>query len=262
MERNAGSRWIRPATAALGVLAVVALAVPPAEARVRVSIRSTPKPHLSPSVPKPRVPSHAPEAPKVHLNTPSGRPVSLSAPSTAPARRGFFGRTWDWLLGRKPAPAPAPQVAQAAPAAAPAPAATTTANIMAPVPSGRQSAGPGSPTVQDQEKQRAPGAGTNMSMAVAVKQAFGTREAEAAQRNGARPAALASAAEKPAPKPSGYILHLTNGSRIPVAQYEERGDQVMVAQQQGSYGLPKSQIARIEMREAEPETAPTGHGGR
>ncbi len=243
MERNAGSRWIRPATAALGVLAVVALAVPPSEARVRVSIRSTPKHHVSPSVPKP----HVPEAPKVRLNTPSGRPVSLSAPSAAPARRGFFGRTWDWLLGRKPAPAPA---------------AATTANIMAPVPSGCQSAGPGSPTAQDQEKQRAPGAGTNMSMAVAVKQAFGTREAGAAQRNGARPAALASAAEKPVPKPSGYILHLTNGSRITVPHYEERGDQVMVAQRQGSYGIPRSQVARIETQAAEPEVAPTGPGGR
>ncbi len=252
MKRNAGSRWGRAAIGALGVLAVVALAVPPAEARVRVSIRSAPKPRVSPSVPRP----HVPEAPKVRLNTPSGRPVSVSAPSAAPAQRGVFGRFWDWLLGRKPAPAPAPQVAQAAPAA------TTTANMMAPVPSGRQSAGPGSPTAQDQEKQRAPGAGTNMSMAVAVKQAFGTREAEAAQRNGARPVALTSAAAKPAPKPFGYILHLTNGSRIPVAQYEERGDQVMVALQQGSYGLPKSQIARIETREAEPETAPTGHGGR
>ena len=99
-------------------------------------------------------------------------------------------------------------------------------------------------------------------MAVAVKQAFGTREAEAGQRRVARPAALASGAEKPAPKPSGYVLHLTNGSRIPVAQYEEKGDQVMIAQRQGSSGLPKSHIARIETREAEPGVAPIGNGAR
>lgn len=260
MKRNAGCRWDRVAIGALGVLAMVALAIPSAEARVRVSIRSTPKPHVAPSVSIPRVPSPAPGAPKVQLNAPSGRPVSVSAPSAVPARRGFFGRTWDWLLGRRPAPAPAPQVAQAVPAAAPAP--RTIPNIVLPVPSGRPGSAPVPPTAQDQEKQGAAGAGRNVSMAAAVKQAFGTREAEAGQRSVGRPAALASGAGTPASKPSGYVLHLTNGRRIPVANYEEKGDQVLIEQRQGTYGLPKSLIARIETKEAGLEAAPTGRGER
>ncbi len=264
MKRNAGSQRGRAAIGALGVLAVVALAVPPAEARVRVSIRSTPRPHVSPSVPKP----HVPEAPKVHLNVPSGRPVSVSTPSAAPAQRGFFGRFWDWMLGRKPAPAPAPQVAQAAPAPA---------NVVVPFPSVQPSGGPAASLPrahglpQDQDAQRtatpggAPAAATTAggpNIAAALNQAFGTQEAQAAQRNGARPVALTSAAERPTPKPSSYVLHLANGSRISVPQYEERGDQVVVAQRQGSYGIPRSQIVRIETQAAGLESAPTGPGER
>ena len=91
MKRNAGCRWDRAAMGARGVLAMVALAVPSAEARVRVSIRSTPKSHVAPSVSKPHVPSHVPEAAKVRCNAPLGRPLSLSAPSAAPVQRGVFG---------------------------------------------------------------------------------------------------------------------------------------------------------------------------
>jgi hypothetical protein len=44
----------------------------------------------------------------------------------------------------------------------------------------------------------------------------------------------------------GYILHLKNGSTIPVGFYQDKGDQVVIPQYGGSYGLSKSMIARIE----------------
>jgi hypothetical protein len=46
--------------------------------------------------------------------------------------------------------------------------------------------------------------------------------------------------------PRGYVLHLKNGSAIPVGFYQDKGDQVVIPQYGGSYGLSKSMIARIE----------------
>ncbi len=277
MMRNAVGWRGRAALAALGALAMVALAVPSADARVRVRVRSAPRPHSAPSVSRPHVPSHATDAPKAHLNTPSGRSVTASLPSAAPGGRGIFGRFWDWLLGRKPAPAPA-QVAQAAPTPAPA-GAQPMPNIVVPIPSARPSGLPVPPGAQaaaqpletDPQRAGAPvgalaraTAATvgGASLAAALQQSFGKGGAEARQPGGAAQATIGQNGEKPAPKPSGYILHLTNGRSIPVSNYEEKGDQVLITQRQGSYGLPRSLIARIETREAEPEVAPTGRGGR
>jgi hypothetical protein len=44
----------------------------------------------------------------------------------------------------------------------------------------------------------------------------------------------------------GYVLHLKNGSAILVGFYLDKGDQVVIPQYGGSYGLSRSMIARIE----------------
>ena len=52
--------------------------------------------------------------------------------------------------------------------------------------------------------------------------------------------------EAPPRRPSGYILHLTNGRTVSVASYEEKGDQLVIASPGGSYGVHRLDIARIE----------------
>jgi hypothetical protein len=44
----------------------------------------------------------------------------------------------------------------------------------------------------------------------------------------------------------GYLLHLKNGSTIPVWYYQDKGDQVVIPEYGGTYGLSKTMIARIE----------------
>ncbi|HEY7675946.1 MAG TPA: hypothetical protein VIG69_02655 [Candidatus Methylomirabilis sp.] len=256
MERSAGSEKARAAFGALAILAMLALAVPSAEARVRISIRSVPKPRPSTSVGK----VHVPDAPKVNLNAPAGRSISGPSGSVAHATRGVFGRFWDWVRGRKPEPVPAAQVARATPTPTPAAA----PNVVVSIPSRRppaNAAASGPPAAgqgpeQDARKAAglggaaapagaAAGAAGSVSLVMAAGQAFGNQ-----------------GAEKPAPKPSGYVLHLTNGRRISVPNYEEKGDQVLIGQRQGSYSLPRSLIARIETKEVEPEAAAPARGSR
>jgi hypothetical protein len=256
MKRSAGSGRARAVFGALGMLAALALAVPSADARVRISIRSVPKPR--PSIPVSRV--HVREAPKVNLSAPGARSISGVPGSVAPVQRGVFGRFWDWLRGRKPEVTPAVQVAHAAPTPAPAAA----PNIVIPIPSARppaNAAASGPPPAgqgQEQDARRAAGLGGAPAPAGAPAGAA----TEAGLAAAAQQAFARQGAEKPAPKPAGYVLHLTNGHSIPVAQYVEKGDQVLIPQRAGSYGLPRSSIARIETREAEPEAAPTGRGAR
>jgi len=277
MKRSAGSGRARAAFGAMGMLALLALAVPSAEAEVGIPIPSVPKPRPPISAIQPQVP----QEPRVSLNMPGARSVSVPALPGVPAQRGTFARFWDWLLGRKPAPAQAPQVAHPAPAPAGPGAPAAAPNNVAPIPSARPPAGPPSfgppPAAQvpEQDAQRAArlggspaaggaaaGAAAGAGSAAAANQAFGPRGAEAGKGGDARSAAPASVAETPAPKPSGYVLHLTNGSSIPVASYEEKGDQVLIVQRQGTYGLPRSLVARIETREAEPEAASPGRDAR
>ncbi|HYB72723.1 MAG TPA: hypothetical protein VED18_05070 [Candidatus Sulfotelmatobacter sp.] len=256
MERSAGSGTTKTAFGALAILAMLALAVPSVEARVRISIRSIPKPH--PSVPVGRV--HAPDAPKVNLKAPAARSISAPLASAAPAKRGIFGRFWDWLRGRKPEVTPAVQVANAAPPPTPAAA----PNIVVSIPSARPPAAPAAPAAPpagqapEQDARRAAGLGGAAAPAGAAAAAAGSVNPTpaAAQAFGAQ------GAQRPAPRIYGYILHLTNGRSIAVARYEERGDQVMIPQPGGAYGLPRSSIARIEPREAEPEAAPTRSNAR
>jgi hypothetical protein len=73
-------------------------------------------------------------------------------------------------------------------------------------------------------------------------------EADAQASRSRRAAASPQARDTAPPQPRGYVFHLTNGRTISVAHYEDRGEQVVISQRAGSYGLPKSIIARIEAR--------------
>jgi len=268
-----GFRVRHLAMGTLAVVAMMAMEVPWAEARVRIR-SSGGRSHSAPSVSKPHVPTPKPGAP-----APGAAPrqaanaVSRSAaPSMSPVptdNRGFFRRTWDWLLGRRaPTPAPAPQApapaAASAVAAAPAAPAPVTPTAVVPVPAGAQrpagaQAAAGPQQDQDQRRLGAPGAASAVAaaaggaaggtaLAAALQQSFGKKGAGAGDREQEAGGAAQGKPDRPAPKPSGYVLHLTNGRTIPVASYEEKGDQVLVSQPQGSYGLPKTLIARIEPR--------------
>jgi hypothetical protein len=194
----------------------------------------------------------------------------------------MFRRFWDWMLGRKPptpqpAPAPAAGVAQAAAPASPA-AAPGSVPAVVPVPvggarpaaaatPGGQPAAPG----QDQDKQRrmaggqtvaaAAGGAGGVSLAAALEQSFGKPTGQPGRgemQGGNRPAAARSGTDAQTSKSEGYILHLTNGRRMPVPYYQEKGDQVVIEQVNGRYSLPKSIIARIEPRTAGTEVLSPG----
>ena len=70
------------------------------------------------------------------------------------------------------------------------------------------------------------------------------------------PTAPVAEPARPKPRPAGYVLHLTSGRSISVGYYEEKGDQVVIPMQMGSYGFPKSSIARIEARDQGTEVTP------
>lgn len=283
MGETGGYRVRCLAVGTLAVVAMVAMEVPWAEARVRVR-SSGGRSHSAPSASRTHAPTPKPAAPDTPSATPghavnaAGRSASPSIPPVATDNRGFFRRTWDWLLGRKPpTPAPAPQASAPAQAsavvAAPAASAPVTPTAVVPVPAGAQrpvgaqaAAGP----QQDQDPRRAgaPGAGAAVAaaaggaaggtaLAAALQQSFGRRAAGAGGREQGAAGAGQDRSDRPAPKPSGYMLHLTNGRSIPVASYEEKGDQVLVFQPQGSYGLPKTLVARIEPRTTEADLSAT-----
>lgn len=257
MGLNVRSRWSRVFLGTLGVLAVLALAAPSAEARFKVKISSTPKPHATPTVSKPHTAAPKPDAPKAPTGIETASRVSVQVASRAPDNRGFFRRVWDWLLGRKPVPAP-----QAPPqAVATAPTAPATPGVVMPVVPVRMAA-PLPPGVQppglepEKDKQRAGG------MDERLQKLSARIETETRTKQTAAGSGLSSAQGQPALRPSGYILHLTNGRSIRVAYYEERGDQVVIPQMQGSYGLHKSLIARIEPQGTEAEVGGLGGGRR
>jgi len=210
------------AAAVFGALACLLATATPADAKFKVSLRSTPKSAPAPSAPKPHAPASAPGARK------GPGKVDVAEPSIVPdvhvtvRSRGFFDRLMDWLLWRRPAPA-APSIAQppvARPVAAvPAPATTPTPVPAPVVPVVLPAPGPAAPvpagTVQAEEKDK----GTTGAPVP------GWRRQEWSAR--------------------GYVLHLKNGSAIPVGFYQDKGDQVVIPQYGGSYGLSKSMIARI-----------------
>jgi hypothetical protein len=63
---------------------------------------------------------------------------------------------------------------------------------------------------------------------------------------------------RPAPIIKGYVLHLTNGRRISVAHYQEKGDEIVIPQRAGTFGLSKSMITRIEEVKEESEVGSMG----
>jgi hypothetical protein len=57
---------------------------------------------------------------------------------------------------------------------------------------------------------------------------------------------------RPEPIVKGYILHLKNGRRISTAYYQDKGNEVVIPDHGGTYGLSKSLIARIEVVKENP----------
>jgi hypothetical protein len=230
----------------MAACAIVGLAGPAGEARVKIPrISSLPKPHSVP-VPNPHVPSapskpvHMPAAPKpaINLSTAKGAP---SAATGAPASRGFFRRTWDWVLG-SPAPAPAAQTPTPAPAASAAPAGQAAGAQQDK--DQRRASAPGAPSATA----AAAGATGSANLAAALDQ-FSAKWQPDAGRGKENPGQGSPARnEAETAKPAGYILHLTNGRSLSVAGYEEKGDQIQIAQWQGTFAFPKSLVARIEER--------------
>lgn len=200
----------------VAVLAVLMFAVGPVEARFKIKFRSSPKPPTVPPVSKIHVPSPSSNLPKPQAKLETGRPLPSPQVSVAPPSRGFFQRFFDWLLWRRSAPAPAPVVpAPVAPPAVAARPAPATPPVVLPV--ALPAVAPSPPAAQS------PGPSTE-----------GHTNSFPAQDN------------PPAPRIKGYILHLTNGRTIRTPYFHEKGGQVVIPEQAGSYGLSRALVARIE----------------
>ncbi|MGE5850526.1 MAG: hypothetical protein ACM362_10395 [Candidatus Methylomirabilota bacterium] len=221
MHKRIRYAWVRFGVAALAVLAILLVAAS-AEAKFKVKLKSTPKARSAPSVSKPNVP----DAPDMQPRLETGSRIPRLNVSLTSRGRGYFQRIWDWLFGRKPAPAPvapAPAPAPAAPVAArppgvaASPAAPATPPVIVPVgmPASAPASPASSPTAQGKELEKLPD--------------------------------LTPPPPRPEPVVKGYILHLKNGRRISTFHYEDKGDQVVIPQHGGTYGLSKSLIARIEV---------------
>lgn len=221
MNKWVQSSWGRGAGLTVGVLTVLLLAPGPVEARFKIKFRSSPKAPSAPTVSKPHVPSPSSNLPKPHTKVETGRPLPGPQVSVAPPSRGFFQRMFDWILWRRPAPAPAP--------VAPAPAAPP---VVAAKPA------PATPP---------------LVLPVALPAVASSPPA--AQGAGNTPPALDS---PPAPRIKGYVLHLTNGRSIRVPFFQEKGGQLVIPEQAGSYGLSKSLVARIEELREDANVIPGG----
>lgn len=250
MGLNPRSQWFVVMARILGLLAVLALAVPAAEARFKMKWKSTPTSSSIPSASKSSPPSAKLDAANEHATVGTARGFSTNLLSGQCQDRGFFRRIWDGLFGRKHEPAPAPQAplppglqaVAASPANPPAPKVVVPVvparPVAAPVPSGVQ------PTGREHEKESQWKAALEGSSLRSSSKAGSEARTRAVL---AQPAA-ATSQPRPARQPVGYTLHLTNGRAISVADYEQKGTQVVISQMQGSYSLHKSLIARIEPR--------------
>jgi hypothetical protein len=109
MGLNPRSQWFVVMARILGLLAVLALAVPAAEARFKMKWKRTPTSSSIPSASKSSTPSAKLDASNEHTTARTARGFSTSLVSGQCQDRGLFRRTWDWLFGRKHEPAPAPQ---------------------------------------------------------------------------------------------------------------------------------------------------------
>lgn len=230
MNKSTRSAWVRVGVTALAVLASLLVAAP-VEAKFKVKLKSTPKTHSAPSVSKP----HVPDAPNMQTKVETGPRMPNVNVRVTSYNRGFLQRIWDWLFGRKPAPAPA--VAPGAPMPTPAPAAPLVAR---PPGVAVSPAAPATPPV---------------IVPVAMPTAAPASPASSATAQGKELEKLPDLTPpppRPEPVVKGYILHLKNGRRISTFHYEDKGDQVIIPQHGGTYGLSKSLIARIEVVKENP----------
>ena len=203
-----------------GAVLVLSLLAAPVDAKFKVKVKSTPKAASAPTVSKP----HVPDAPNLQTKVEPGPRIPNVNVTVTPQNRGFVQRIWDWLFGRRPAPAPAVAPTPVAPLAsrpfpvAAAPAAPVPPPVVMPVALPAVApASPGAPgTVKKQEKEK--------------ELEFPTVQPS-----------------RPEPIIKGYIVHLKNGRRISTIHYEDKGDQVIIPQYGGTFGLSKSLIARIEI---------------
>jgi hypothetical protein len=238
MSKNYNAPWVRAGIVAFAVLGILLLAGS-AEAKSKLKLKSAPKTPTPSSVSTP----HVPETPKPQTKAETGPRIPQVNVSVTSQSRGLFQRIWDWVFGRKPAPASAPGSVPT-PAVAPVASSPTLATV------------PPSAVVV------APAAPAKPPVIVPVAVPAATPASPAA------PAAVTSREEKPKkleelefptiqpkkPEPivKGYILHLKNGRRISTFYYEDKGDQVVIPQHGGTYGLPKSLISRIEVVKENP----------
>ena len=229
---------------ALGLLVILMLTAAPTEARFKIKLKSTPKPSPAPILSKPHIPAPRPDAPKARPTVETASRVPAPGVSRVSDNRGFFSRMWDWLLWRKPMPAPAPQPAPQAVATAPGPPAAP--GVVVPILPVRA----------------APGTAISGNQATGPEQEKEKRRAGSLEESLRKMSVKTEPQPRPAPTPTGYILHLTNGRAITVANYEDKGDQVVIPQMRGTYGLHKSLIARIEPQGLEAESTTVGGGRR
>jgi hypothetical protein len=227
MNKSTRCAWVRVGVAALAVLAILLVAAP-VEAKFKVKLKSTPKAASAPSVSKP----HVPDTPNMQTEVETGPRIPKVNVTMTSHNRGFFQRLLDWaFFWRRPAPtpvAPAPAPAPAAPLAArpPAvgvsPAAPATPPVILPValPAAAPSSPASSATAQGKEKETLPD--------------------------------LTPPPPRPEPIVKGYIIHLKNGRRISTSYYQEKGNEVVIPQHGGTYGLSKSLVARIEVVKENP----------
>lgn len=220
----------RSTLVAFGVLAALLVVAPPVEARFKFKIRSTPKSSSAPSVSKPHVPSPTPEAPKALSKVNAGGSVSGPEVSVTLQRRGFFDRILDWVFWRRPAPAPAPVApAPATPSPVPVPAVAAAPTLPAKT-----------PTI------------VPVALPPVAHSSFGAQGGDPGKEKEQQANTPPAWQTRPTPVIKGYILHLTNGGRVSVAYYQEKGDEVVIPQHSGTFGLSKSMIARIEEVKEEP----------
>jgi hypothetical protein len=228
MNKSRCAAWVRFGVAALAVLAILLVAAP-VGAKFKVKLKSTPKAASAPSVSKP----HVPDAPNMQTKVETGPRIPNVNVRVTSYNRGILQRIWDWLFGRKPAPAPV------APAPAPAPmaplAARPTAVAVSP-------AAPATPPVIVPVAMPAAAPASPASSATAQGQG---KELEKLPD-------LTPPPPRPEPIVKGYIIHLKNGRRISTSYYQDKGNEVVIPQHGGTYGLSKSLVARIEVVKENP----------
>jgi len=224
MRQTQSIRRAWGAAAGLGVLACLLLTASPADAKHKTKLPDTRNSAPTPCTTQAHPTISAPDASKASTKADPARPSTAPEAPVNNRSRGFFARMLDWVLWGKPAPAQVRATPQAPPQ----------------VPS----LAPGS--VPPAAQARPPRPSVSVPARVAEPELAWLSVPVA-------PAVLSGVPPRVRARPNrqevsvrGYVIHLNNGNRIPVALYEDTKDEVVIAQYGGSYGLPKSLVARIE----------------